>query len=71
MQGVASLKIWNLMGVVLFKANKVLDERVQKSYVSWHWRVIQRKANSWDVFLRTFLFDRIDLKQSVEGHLKV
>ena len=32
--------------VVLLKAYKVLDEKVQKSYVSWHWRVIQRKTNS-------------------------
>ena len=33
-------------GLVLSKAYKVLDEKVQKSYVSWHLRVIQRKANS-------------------------
>ena len=33
-------------GLVLSKAYKVLDEKVQKRYVSWHWRVIQRKVNS-------------------------
>ena len=26
--------------LVLFKAYKVLDVKVQKSYVSWHWRVM-------------------------------
>ena len=33
-------------GFVLSKAYKVLDEKVQKGYVSRHLRVIQRKANS-------------------------
>ena len=37
-------------GLVLSKAYKVLDKQVQKIYVSWHWRVIQRKANSWKIF---------------------
>ena len=36
-------------GFVLSKAYKVLDEKVQKSYFSWHWSVIQRKANSWEI----------------------
>ena len=35
-------------GLVFSKAYKVLDEKVQKRYVSWHWRVIQRKVNSWE-----------------------
>ena len=30
-------------GLVLTKAYKFLDEKVQNSYVSWHWRVIERK----------------------------
>ena len=34
---------------VLSKAYKVLDEKVLNSYVSWHWKVIQRKANSWEI----------------------
>ena len=33
-------------GLVLSKAYTVLDEQVQKRYVSWHLRVIQRKADS-------------------------
>ena len=28
-------------GLLLSKAYKVLDEKVQKRYVSWHWRVMQ------------------------------
>ena len=36
-------------GFVFSKVYKVLDEKVQKSYASWHWTVIQRKANSWEV----------------------
>ena len=54
--------------LVLSKAYKVLDKKVQKSYVSWHWRLIQRKVNCWEV---NSLCDAIDLKQSVEGILKV
>ena len=55
-------------GLILFKAYKVLDEKLQKSYVSKHWRVIQRKTSSWE----TFIFcDAVDLKQSVEGTLKL
>ena len=30
-------------GLVLTKAYKFLDEKVQNSFVSWHWRVIERK----------------------------
>ena len=30
-------------GLVLAKTYKVLDEKVQKSYVSWHIKLIQRK----------------------------
>ena len=32
-------------GLILSKANKVLDKKVQKSYVSWQWRVTQ--SDSW------------------------
>ena len=32
--------------LLLSKAYNVLDEKVQKSYVSRQWRVIQRKTNS-------------------------
>ena len=34
-------------GLVLSKAYKVLDEKVQKSYVSWHWRVMQSLKKNW------------------------
>ena len=30
-------------GLVLSKAYKVLDKKLQKGYDSWHWRVIQKK----------------------------
>ena len=33
-------------GLILSKAYKVLDEKVQKSYASLHGRVTQRKGNS-------------------------
>ena len=32
--------------LLLSKAYNILDEKVQKSYVSRQWRVIQRKTNS-------------------------
>ena len=31
----------------LSKAYKYLDEKVQKSYVSWHWRVMQSFKKNW------------------------
>ena len=35
--------------ILLPKAYKDLDEKIQKSYVSWHWRVskVWRKTDSW------------------------
>ena len=44
----SSYKSENLLfdELVLYKAYKVLDEKVQKSYVLRHLRVIQRKTNS-------------------------
>ena len=56
-------------GFVLSKSYKVLDEKVQKIYVSWHRRVVQVKANSWEILI--FWCDAIYLKKSVEGTLKV
>ena len=32
---------FELDGFLLSKAYKVLDEKVQKSYLSWEWRVMQ------------------------------
>ena len=34
-------------GILLSKANKILDEKVQKSYASCHWRVIQSLRKNW------------------------
>ena len=33
--------------ILLSKAHKCLDEKVQKSYVSWHWRVRQSLKKKW------------------------
>ena len=47
---------WNFMravkslhfhGLLWSKTYKVLDEKVQKSYVSWHWRVIPSLRKNW------------------------
>ena len=38
----SSRKSWNLHydGLPFSKVYKHLDEKVQKSYVSWHWRIM-------------------------------
>ena len=36
-------------GLALSKAYKVLDEKVQKSYASWHWRMMEIKYNFWEI----------------------
>ena len=33
--------------ILLSKAYKDLDEKAQKSYVSWHWRVMQSLKKNW------------------------
>ena len=33
--------------ILLFKPYKVLDEKIQKSYVSWHSKVIQSLKKNW------------------------
>ena len=38
MRAIKSLKILHFDGLPFPKAYKVLDEKVQKSYLSWHWR---------------------------------
>ena len=37
------MKVWKFAfdGFLSSKAYKVLDEKVQKNYLSWHWRVLQ------------------------------
>ena len=34
-------------GLLLCKAHKFLDEKFQKSYVSWQWRVMQGLKKNW------------------------
>ena len=34
-------------GLLLSNAYKVLDEKVQESYVSWHWRMTQSFKKNW------------------------
>ena len=37
-------------GFFLSKAYNVLDEKLQKSYVLWHWRVMQSLKKNWHLF---------------------
>ena len=43
------LKVWKFAfdGFVSTKGSKDLDEKVQKSYLSWHWRVKQSLKKNW------------------------
>ena len=34
-------EIWDFDGLLFSKQYKVSDKKAQKSYISWHWRVIQ------------------------------
>ena len=38
-------------GLLLTKVYNVWAKQVQKSYVLWLWRVIQRKDNSWEIYI--------------------
>ena len=40
-------KNWHFDWIRLSKAYKYLDEKVQKSYVSWHWKVMQSLKKNW------------------------
>ena len=46
---VSSQKSENLHfdGILLSKTYKKLDEKVQKSYISWYWRVMQTLKKNW------------------------
>ena len=47
LSGGLRIEIGNLVN---FHASSwTIDEKVQKSYASGRWRVIQRKANSWEI----------------------
>ena len=43
------MKVWKFAfdGFVSTKGSKDLDEKVQKSYLSWHWRVKQSLKKNW------------------------
>ena len=38
--------------ILLSKAYKDLDEKVQNRYVSWHWRVVQSLKKNWILVLK-------------------
>ena len=40
-------KKWHFDWIRLSKVYKYLDEKVQKSYVSWNWRVMQSLKKNW------------------------
>ena len=40
-------KNWHFDWIRLSKVYKYLDEKVQKSYVSWNWRVMQSLKKNW------------------------
>ena len=53
--------------LVLFKAYKVLDEKVQKCYVSWQkWCKGWRKTDSW-FFSKNYMRNLVNLMQAVES----
>ena len=52
MWAVKSLKIFTLMGSFLSVAYKILDEKLQKGYVSWHWRVLWSLKKNWFLVLK-------------------
>ena len=47
MRPVESLEICTLMGSFFSKTHKDVDEKEQKSYISWHWRVKQSLKKNW------------------------
>ena len=47
---VMTQKSGDFNGLLLRKAYKYLDEKVQKSYVSWKWRVMQSLKKNWPLF---------------------
>ena len=50
MWAVQSLKMCTFMVFFLHKADKILDEKVHKSYVFWYWRVMQSLKKNWLLF---------------------
>ena len=57
-------KILHLDGFLLSKSYKVSAEKVQKSYLSWHWRVMQNLKKNW---LEGSIMTRGFFVQSIQG----
>ena len=64
MRAVESLKICFLMGSFCPKHNNVLDEKVPKSYVSWHWSVMQSLKKSWLFGSKNDMRNLVNFKES-------
>ena len=61
-----SLKNFHFNNLLLSKAYIVWAKKVQRSYLSWHWRVIQKLKKSWLVLKLTWWTSEI-LTQTVES----
>ena len=51
-------------GLLLSKAYKDLTEKVQKSYVSWHWRVMQSLKKNWPLAPKNNMRNLVDFNAS-------
>ena len=58
-------------GLHLSKASKGLDEKVQKRYVSWHWRVMQSLKKNWKNFMRNLMNFNASSGTSGNSHFDV
>ena len=66
-----SLKNLSFNGLLLTKVCNVWAKKVQRSYLSWHWRVIQNLKKNWVVVWKmTWVIWRI-LTQALESFTKV
>ena len=43
---------WNFDGILLSKVENVWAQNLQRSYVSWQWRIIQKLKRNWLVVLK-------------------
>ena len=50
--------------LLLSKAYKDLTEKVQKSYVSWHWRVMQSLKKNWPLAPKNNMRNLVDFNAS-------
>ena len=51
-------------GLLLSKAYKVLDEKVQKSYLSWHWWVMQSLKKNWPLVPKNDMTNLVNFHMS-------